>query len=589
MRRRDVSAGEALELSSVADLEPKAVVFWTGAGISRDAPTCAPLGAELTTRALDHLFEPCCLARVRDYYRALRIARDYPRLETVLDVVHRIIGLDALADVLSDVRRPPPNDLHAFFARHLDAGACEITANFDDCIERSRSPSRPTTDELIHFHGSFVADPSGARLGATLANIQGGFPRDLAERLRSTLTAADVEAIVFAGYSGYDAFDVSPFLRTLEPARELQGKRVVWIRFRRSGDDTVTVGDASPDERVDRTFERLSRAGASCWDVEGELRAVLGAFAAQWEWPGALLPGPPPCDSAWAPTFAATDEQRRRAALELYAMMGLHHEIRRLFAVRAPATPSELELAAHSTAADGRYHDAAKLWQAAFAGDAPEERAHREERVASCWWREGRLLKAYRHLRREIRVADARGVSGEPLWHLVSTTAHVFGHMRRRPLLRFFPTRRRRQRFERHLPPVLDDGHVSYGPHLDAMLAAARSRLGVAQEHSEEASLMFDEAEALHGMLNFRHASLRRRGALRDPADRPNPQEYLDQQADFRALGLNADVVRVPLLPGASRVFDPYDVWRGLARADFTPWHRLMLFAGYLVRYARRR
>jgi hypothetical protein len=71
--------------------------------------------------------------------------------------------------------------------------------------------------------------------------------------------------------------------------------------------------------------------------------------------------------------------------------------------------------------------------------------------------------------------------------------------------------------------------------------------------------------------------------------DRPTAQEYTNQQADFRALGLNADVVRVPLLPGASRVFRPYDVWRGLGRPDFTPWHRLTLFGGYLVRYALRR
>ncbi len=69
----------------------------------------------------------------------------------------------------------------------------------------------------------------------------------------------------------------------------------------------------------------------------------------------------------------------------------------------------------------------------------------------------------------------------------------------------------------------------------------------------------------------------------------PVAGEYIKRQDDFRALGLNADVVRVPLLPGASRVFKPLDVWCVLGRPDFTLSHRLMLFSGYLVRYALRR
>jgi hypothetical protein len=274
-------------------------------------------------------------------------------------------------------------------------------------------------------------------------------------------------------------------------------------------------------------------------------------------------------------------------------MMGLHPEVRRLFAKRGPATPSELELAAHTTAAEGRYRKAETLWQAAIPGDFPAERAIRKQHVASCWWREGRLLKAYRHLRRELACADAAGVDGEPLWQLAAIAAHVFGHMRRRPLLRFFPTARRKRFIAQHLPADDGGGYVSRGPHVDAMLAAARSRVGVAQEHSEQASLMFDEAEALHAMLNFRHAWLRRRGGERDRRLRPTADEYVNQQADFRALGLYADVVRVPLLPGASRVFKPRDVWRGFGDPDFTLWHRLMLFSDYLVRYgllvARRR
>lgn len=313
MTARNVQAVGALSILGLSTVAPQDVLFWTGAGISYDAPTCGPLGGELTERALSHLFEPDCLSDIRDCYRELSIARPYPRLETVLDVVRRIIGVDAFIDVLSDLIQPQPNDLHGFFARHLDAGGKHATANFDDCIERSL----PTTigSQIIHFHGSFVGDPTGERLGATLGVIQRGFPADLSEQLRQALAAADV--IVFAGYSGYDAFDVGPFLRSLGPGRELAGKRIVWVRFRPSGDDLVTLrDDESQDERVRESFARLVSAGANCWEVEGELRACLAALADGWSWPAPALHGPAPCSTPWTGTFVPTDDQRERASLE---------------------------------------------------------------------------------------------------------------------------------------------------------------------------------------------------------------------------------------------------------------------------------
>jgi hypothetical protein len=41
--------------------------------------------------------------------------------------------------------------------------------------------------------------------------------------------------------------------------------------------------------------------------------------------------------------------------------------------------------------------------------------------------------------------------------------------------------------------------------------------------------------------------------------------------------------------PGASRLFNPIDVWCGLGRPQFSRWHRLTLFGGYLLRYALHR
>lgn len=159
MAATDITAKDALAVVGLEGVEPQEVVFWTGAGISTDSPTCAPLGEELTRRALAYAFESACLDRIVDAYQKLRITdrRELPRLETVLDVVRRIVGTDALLDVLSDMQSPAPNDVHRFLALHLDAGGRHITANFDDCIERSGMSAN--THELIHFHGSFAARP----------------------------------------------------------------------------------------------------------------------------------------------------------------------------------------------------------------------------------------------------------------------------------------------------------------------------------------------------------------------------------------------------------------------------------------------
>ena len=76
---------------------PERVTFWSGAGISKDAPTQAPLGIALTERALEQAFERDTLLReLRAAYRALELDRALPRLETVLDVAADEHGTDIL-------------------------------------------------------------------------------------------------------------------------------------------------------------------------------------------------------------------------------------------------------------------------------------------------------------------------------------------------------------------------------------------------------------------------------------------------------------------------------------------------------------
>ena len=81
-KRREIrSAARALFVHP-----PDRVVFWSGAGISGDAPTQGPLGWALTDRALEQAFDaPSLLAPLREAYHALGLERVRPRLESVLD------------------------------------------------------------------------------------------------------------------------------------------------------------------------------------------------------------------------------------------------------------------------------------------------------------------------------------------------------------------------------------------------------------------------------------------------------------------------------------------------------------------------
>jgi hypothetical protein len=140
------------------------VTSWSGAGISGDPPTQAPLGFKLTDRAVAQAFEEeAMLEELRGAYAALRLARDRPRLESVLDVAAAKHRVDLLDGLLADLRNPPPNGNHQLFAKHTRRGGRHVTANFDTCIERAGGDPA----HIAHVHGSFTTDGVEA-LGARL-------------------------------------------------------------------------------------------------------------------------------------------------------------------------------------------------------------------------------------------------------------------------------------------------------------------------------------------------------------------------------------------------------------------------------------
>jgi len=294
-------AGEIAD--EIGAVPPSSVVMLSGAGSSVEGPASLPTGWELTTRVFGAFFAPDALDTVLKHHAAVgwwsegpcgpSAARQPrpPRLETVLGVVAAAYGQDMVAAALADIRAAEPNRLHRFFAAHLAQGGRHITANFDGCIETAADQDHPgwrARGQLLHFHGSFTADPLGKSLGATLAEIQGGFSAPvMAEFLR--LFPAD-GVLVVAGYSGSDFFDVDTAVGAMQPG-SLARLRVIWIAH-----------EDAPWHRVDRSagtarspalpplIRRLQQAGARVETVCGPTGDLLRAIAARWKM---LDPGMP--------------------------------------------------------------------------------------------------------------------------------------------------------------------------------------------------------------------------------------------------------------------------------------------------------
>jgi hypothetical protein len=547
-----------------------------------EAPTCGPRGPELTGRSLHRLFLPDTLEEIRSFYRALELDRPAPRLETILDVVRRIYGLEPLVDLLSDLRDPEPNRLHRFFGKHLELSGTHITANFDACLERCIPAA--AASRLFHFHGSLADDPTGAALGATLAQVQRGFPEEIAVRLEGLLAGA--ATIVFVGYSGSDFFDVDPFLERAAHRRLFTGQTVIWVDHDPSSSPLLASDSANP--LVGGKLDLFRNAGATCRLVTGRTAEFLDTLARRWGWEAL---GPEGTGSnRWRAAFSPTQAQRRRASLELYATMGLHRAVRRLLDERPATTADELVLAGHTAWAEGRYEEAWRSWRRGYTGPGLERWAARVERRGSCLWTSGRFLRAYWVLRRAILRARRERLEGEPLWLLGEALARAVMYMERRPDTKLMVTSKMKA-FALGAVPDPDapsDGYASLGPHLDARFRSVRARLGAApaiHDFMGRAVTTFVESEALGASLNYRYGSLR---DATSPTS-ADPAEYRRLERAFDALGALGDAARVPFLPGAERAYSCGEAWRALRVPDLARLHRLMLFGDFAVRRLRLR
>jgi len=233
---------------------PGKAALFVGAGISIQAPTGLPNGADLTRALVRHLLDESAADELLSVFEecAPVLGRSIPRLEHVLEQTCSPIDHEGFSrpgnprDLLALFRNKTPNANHHLIARHLlqHRGWC-ITTNFDDCIERAASFAIPVhildaerktirilhaehgTDwGLIKVHGTI--EEGVDRLWATLADLQFGLPKAMRDRLDNVMR--QVDAVVVAGYSGTDHFDVNHWIRDrANTGRDDGAPRLIWI------------------------------------------------------------------------------------------------------------------------------------------------------------------------------------------------------------------------------------------------------------------------------------------------------------------------------------------------------------------------
>jgi hypothetical protein len=486
------------------------------------------------------------------------------------------VAPEAVFALLRPVIDARPNENHRIVASLLAAGGEAVTLNFDTCIEKAAAPATP---EVVHAHGALRDRAHLEDLGAYFHTIESGLPRAMAERLDDVLGRA--QQVWIAGYSASDHFDIRPHLRRLaERGVDLTGCTVTWIAH----------GGHRPAPLA--TYGRWFQDAGARWEVlDGDTTEALRGLLDGLGLPRPAAPGAEP-DAAPDPMPPADPrglDERTRAAVtaELYRTMGFTAGRKALVGRLGPPAIEDEAAIAWS---EGRYGDARRVWQR-LADDDPATALRRRERIAGCFWAQGRLLPAAAVLARSrgaaeaaLRSSDAGLVSAGLDW--VDTAVRTLEHMDRTEL-RVLPKGRARARILAMVPE--DASRLPF--HTRSRHEEVRSWLTAGLGSAEAAAVGDDvregmlEAASLNGHLNYRHRQLRDRVASGEvvPA-----ADYRTLRRQATELGATGDAARVVLIPGSQRAFSPWAVVTALWSIQLGPWQRLRALARSMLGRLRR-
>jgi len=281
--------------------KPNKVIFWTGAGISKDSPSLLPPGDDLTKEIIDAFCLKGTWGKILNYLSYANIKDSHrknktiPRLESILGGIVSVLGYDFL-NRFNKLFNPIPNALHLFFAHHILKGGSHITLNLDlgieNALQKQISPPvyqiltpsnisqqnilNTTFPFILHLHGKH--GESLSNLGLTIENVSKGFSDDIKKLIINRLHLSSL--LIFAGYSGSDFFDVTPFFKELHDQKiNLLKLGVVWVDHKENG---VGLYDYLTSKKCNPILNALSGCGAQCYIWEGITRYFIQKFASNW-------------------------------------------------------------------------------------------------------------------------------------------------------------------------------------------------------------------------------------------------------------------------------------------------------------------
>jgi hypothetical protein len=574
----------------MADIEgPESVVLWSGAGLSADAPTGAPLGGTLAERALTHAFLDSDPDAIAKWFREARMPTGGPRLETVLGAVHSAFGDEAIDWLLSDLHAAAlaPNDLHRFSSEHLAQGGARVTTNVDRCIEAAAQGPMPSSP--LHIHGAIGEDGATRDVGVILDRVARDLLPSVHDELLKTLTAARHKTLIFVGYSGSDYFDVQPFLATL-PARSLADVTVIWLEYAPTGPLREGVeSDLYPGALA--AVRLLQAAGAEARIVIGPSREMLAALSSKWGLSPvpshAPVVNPVPWSAGRRPS-ALTGARRQAATLELYARLGLPNMLL-AYLSRHPLSSGQASAASISEAFRTSGHVnaavewAAVAWPSSSADDVVMRHVSRIQALRS----KGKMRKAERaacHLFQWVQDGRSDASAVRVMIAIDALTSVLFDRYRA-------PLGRRRRLAPRLI--AMQEELVRLHPALDAdlrlrverihrdlriMLSGARRTADLDHRASE----FHEQASSVIRALNYRQGLLR----AMDADDRRAQHAFATLHSTWKDMGQHQESVRMMLSPMARKAVGNKEIWRTLRRMrDSGSWDR-RTFSVFVVRAA---
>lgn len=246
------------------DFQTNNIVFWTGAGIDCDTPTCLPLGAALTEKILSwtcgdmgaELFkkwgEICKAVNSLCWPKEKLHLSSIPRLESILERVRlcekqsSIDGSNnSVMTMISGFSDAPPNPSHYALAKAISEGASVVTTNYSLCVEtaferltgKKLSPEKvdntsvyiysipnEAVGRIIHIHGVAFDKES---IGISLSSVKNELPSQVVEIIKGWLHES--KTFIFAGYSASDVFDVNLLFKRMYDAK-IHGRSGLFIR-----------------------------------------------------------------------------------------------------------------------------------------------------------------------------------------------------------------------------------------------------------------------------------------------------------------------------------------------------------------------